>query len=303
MIDVVLILAYKGIGLGTVIEDFCAKYLPLPAPNLTSAQRRLRSVRWANQWGCLVGIVIGCIIGMFPLLYIDSNKIQKLKREAHLDGIFRDVISSAGSLIGAQRSSLFLVVDKPTTGKGTNPVPNADGKFLYAKYDPLASTSKSDRYIPLGKGIVSRAALSGEAWNIYDVRTEPEFTPESGGHDSNEQLSPEMQIRNMVCVPVLGAHGRAIAVIQSINKVSKGSIPQDERFSVTAQEGGFTNGDVQVLKALASHISVALQRMYDEAGDEGDMRLKDTIRMLKDYGLQGITDRSNEKRSMLFPED
>ena len=67
-----------GIMLGTIIEDFTSR-LGLPVPNVSAAQRQLRSVRFAGQFGTTVGIVIGCIIGMFPLLLIDSNRVQRMK--------------------------------------------------------------------------------------------------------------------------------------------------------------------------------------------------------------------------------
>jgi tRNA-specific adenosine deaminase 1 len=52
-----------GIGLGTVIEDFCAQKLNLPVPNISSAQRKLRSVRFAGQLGMAFGMTFGCILG------------------------------------------------------------------------------------------------------------------------------------------------------------------------------------------------------------------------------------------------
>ena len=72
-----------GIMLGTLIEDFCAT-LGLPIPQISAAQRQLRSVRFANQIGCAIGIVVGCIIGMFPLLLIDSNRIHRYKQASFL---------------------------------------------------------------------------------------------------------------------------------------------------------------------------------------------------------------------------
>lgn len=111
-----------GIMLGTVIEDYCAK-LGLPVAQISAAQRQLRSVRFANQAGCAVGIVVGCIIGMFPLLLIDSNKIHKLKQEAHMNSIFSDVVEKAKELIGAEITnrtsccdcySVSIVVDVPS---------------------------------------------------------------------------------------------------------------------------------------------------------------------------------------------
>jgi len=276
-----------GIMLGTVVEDFCAKYLLLPTPDLTTAQRQLRSVRWANQFGCGLGIVIGCIIGMFPLLFIDSHKIQALKREAHMDSIFKDVITEAKKLVSAQDTHLYLIVDNKETKH-----PTADGKFLYAKYD--VKTNNVDRFFPLGRGIVSRAALTGEAWNFYDVRSEPDYVP--------ELYDVSADIRSMVCVPVMDANGRAIAVLQAINKqLPPGQQPpRQEQLPGTEARIGFTQSDVQVLKALASHIGVALQRMYGEQADNEEMRLKDTITMLREYGLEGID--GVGRRKLLFPE-
>lgn len=74
-----------GVALGTIIEDAVVKWsnrlekltkgrirLP-PMPKLTYEQRNLRSVRFSTQMGCAVGITIGCIIGMFPLLFFPDN--------------------------------------------------------------------------------------------------------------------------------------------------------------------------------------------------------------------------------------
>jgi hypothetical protein len=70
-----------GVALGTMIEDAVVKWskkieqitngrirLP-PMPKLTYDQRNLRSVRFSTQMGCAVGLTIGCILGMFPLLF------------------------------------------------------------------------------------------------------------------------------------------------------------------------------------------------------------------------------------------
>ena len=74
-----------GVALGTVIEDAVAKWskkieqvtngrirLP-PMPKLTYEQRNLRSVRYSTQMGCAIGLTIGCVIGMFPLLFFPDD--------------------------------------------------------------------------------------------------------------------------------------------------------------------------------------------------------------------------------------
>lgn len=100
-----------GVGLGTIIEDFAEK-LKLPVAVLTHSQRQLRSVRFANQFGNAIGLTIGCIIGMFPLLFIDSKAIEKKKRTEAIEHLCRDVVIEAKELIGADSTCLFLVVEE-----------------------------------------------------------------------------------------------------------------------------------------------------------------------------------------------
>lgn len=246
-----------GVMLGTVVEDFCAR-LGLPTPHLSEAQRTLRSVRLANQTGICVGLVVGCIIGMFPLLWIDTSKTVRLKRQAKLQELVQDVMEEAKSLVQAERTTLFLRV----ASEDTHMTPTGDGQYLYAKYhtnghphhhkeknnasvevggdgtdNALPSSSAvprgnsrewakaaaaddfvgglppttTSRLIPLGRGIVSRSALTGQALNLYHVQAEPDFDPDT--FDLHH-----VTVKNMLCVPVLDEQGRAIAVIQAINK-------------------------------------------------------------------------------------
>lgn len=294
-----------GIALGTVIEDFCTNYLKLPMPNLTNAQRQLRSVRFANQFGCCVGIVVGCIIGMFPLFFIDSKKIQMMKRDAALQNLFQDVMSEAKQLVGAHSTSLFIIVENDPQ-KGGIPVPNPNGQYFYAKFFQSDSGEVAHRIHKVGKGIVSRAALTRQAWNIHDVDNEPDY--------SHEMTGESQRIRNMICVPVLDSEGRTIAVIRAFNKMDEGSVALQGSSSakkpgdnLDIQRRGFTNNDVQVLKALASHISVSLQYLYQEKEEENAaVGVKDTIRILKEHGLAGITDEKPsaiKRRPPLFPNE
>lgn len=285
--------------MGTVIEDFCTNYLKLPIPNLTTAQRQLRSVRFASQFGCGVGIVVGCIIGMFPLLFIDSNKNQALKRDAALQNLFQDVMSEAKTLIGAQSASLFILVNNEPDKDGKPPIPDPDGQFLYAKYT-TDSGELLQHTFKVGKGIVSRSALTGQSWNVKDVDAEPDFCQEMTGQTE--------KVKNLVCVPVLDSEGRAFAVIRAFNKVDEGSLGSSAKKagdSKEIQRLGFTINDVQVLKALASHISVSLQYMYQEREADAAMGVKETIRILKEHGLAGIAEdktTSYKRRQPLFPE-
>ena len=71
-----------GVGLGGVIESFAAK-LGVEAPPLSRAQLQLPAARWAQHLGSAFGVAIGCLIGMFPLLFLQTHE-QKL--HAHPEG-------------------------------------------------------------------------------------------------------------------------------------------------------------------------------------------------------------------------
>ncbi|CAH0487508.1 unnamed protein product [Peronospora farinosa] len=61
-----------GLGLGNVIEDFCAR-LGLPVQSLTKEQMLLKQTRWAKMAGSSMGVTIGCLLGMMPLLFLHTR--------------------------------------------------------------------------------------------------------------------------------------------------------------------------------------------------------------------------------------
>ena len=98
-----------GVALGTVIEDAVVKWskkleqitngrirLP-PMPKLTYDQRNLRSVRFSTQMGCAVGLTIGCILGMFPLLFFPEVHHNNCDNDANgtSNNGGNDVVSSS----------------------------------------------------------------------------------------------------------------------------------------------------------------------------------------------------------------
>lgn len=62
-----------GISLGEVIEGICHR-CGLRAPALSEAQQRLRVTRMTKASANATGISIGCLIGMFPLLFLHDRK-------------------------------------------------------------------------------------------------------------------------------------------------------------------------------------------------------------------------------------
>mmetsp|Transcript_48808 Transcript_48808/g.55321 ORF Transcript_48808/g.55321 Transcript_48808/m.55321 type:complete len:544 (-) Transcript_48808:47-1678(-) len=342
-----------GIGAGAYIENFCATVLKLPVPKLNSAQRQLRSVRMASTAGMAAGMTIGCVLGMVPLLFIDSNKADKLRKKARLEKLFQDILNEAKTLVGAESAYLYLRVDKDEERKiNSNDNnnyntkhrrgedfgilhdyhPSVNGGYLYAMYyveshhqhsessptkaimkaisggevsnqssapsnenngtignvernndnsmveatiittPPIPSVSRS-RVIPVGKGIVSRAILTGSTWNIVgSLIDEPDFCPLEIETADGCTNADHGNFRDIVVVPILDGQGRVIAVLEALHKKYVNS--------------GFSDDDVEILSSLASHVSVSLQTIYQDSEDE-DLRLRDTIRILKNgRGIQ-----------------
>ena len=77
-----------------------------------------------------------------------------------MDAIFKDVVEEARSLIGAEITNLFVIVDSETS---TTPTTTTNGgEFFYCKYKYREGDAQTSApiYIPIGRGLVSQAALS-----------------------------------------------------------------------------------------------------------------------------------------------
>eukprot|EP00980_Cylindrotheca_fusiformis_P014378 scaffold3827_cov179-Cylindrotheca_fusiformis.AAC.42 len=71
----------SGVVFGGTVER-AAKMAGLPSANLTSAQRALPIVGQARWMGTLVGVVLGCLLGLVNLLFIDTGRSSTLKLQA-----------------------------------------------------------------------------------------------------------------------------------------------------------------------------------------------------------------------------
>merc|ERR1719228_1145358 len=62
-----------GLGVGGYIEQLVTK-LGIPSPNLSAGQWEIPSTWRIVMWSRVIGISIGCLLGMFPLLFKKSDK-------------------------------------------------------------------------------------------------------------------------------------------------------------------------------------------------------------------------------------
>lgn len=62
------------------MEAFATK-LGLPTPDLTVKQRALKVSRLTATSGAAVGVVLGCLLGMGTLLFLDTTQAEREKKQ------------------------------------------------------------------------------------------------------------------------------------------------------------------------------------------------------------------------------
>lgn len=67
-----------GIGSAWYVEKLAAQ-VGIRHPNLSKSQINMTSTKIATQLGRAIGILIGCIVGMFPLLFMPNPRSEKRK--------------------------------------------------------------------------------------------------------------------------------------------------------------------------------------------------------------------------------
>ena len=146
--------------------------------------------------------------------------MNSLTLERDIDRLLQKIMQKTLELMDAERTTLFLVDE-------------ANGQ-LWSKV--AQGPALKEIRIPLGAGIAGLVATTGEVVNIPDAYQDPRFNPEvdrqTGYHT-----------RNILCIPMKSREGKILGVIQVLNK----------------RHGSFTAQDVQLLDALESQASIAVQ--------------------------------------------
>ncbi|CAA9988478.1 conserved protein, unknown function [Plasmodium knowlesi strain H] len=81
-----------GIFIGGYIEKIIV-YIGFPRINLTNKQLKMNRTRRYYYIGSAIGIAVGCLLGMIPLLFIDSNKLEEKKKRQKKKKINNKIIN------------------------------------------------------------------------------------------------------------------------------------------------------------------------------------------------------------------
>ena len=154
-------------------------------------------------------------------LEILLNISRALGEEFQLDRMLATMVSEVTKAMRAERTSLFLHDEA--------------AKQLYSKV--AEGLHSIEIRVPLGVGIVGMAAETRLPINIPDAyqdsRFNKEFDKKSG-----------FVTRSILCLPIISQQNRLLGVVQVLNK----------------RGGVFTEEDESFLRAISTHLALALQR-------------------------------------------
>lgn len=150
---------------------------------------------------------------------------RALSETGDLDTLLGLIMAKVTELMEADRATLFLVTE--------------DGRTLWSKVSQ--GGERVEIRLPVGDGIAGWVAETREIVNIPDAYADQRFYPAV-------DLKSGYRTRSILSVPMLGALGGLVGVLQVLNK----------------EDGPFTTPDEELLLALASQAAIAIEnaRLY-----------------------------------------
>ena len=150
---------------------------------------------------------------------------RALSDAGDLDALLTLIMAKVTELMDADRSTLYLMTD--------------DGRALWSKV--VQGDERVEIRLELGEGVAGWVAAERAIVNIPDAYADDRFQP-------SVDLKSGYRTRSILSVPMLGALGGLVGVLQVLNK----------------QDGPFTQPDEELLMALASQAAIAIEnaRLY-----------------------------------------
>ena len=150
---------------------------------------------------------------------------RALTESTDLDSLLALIMAKVRELMEAERATLYLLTDS--------------GRSLWSKV--VQGGERVEIRLEVGEGIAGWVAETREIVNIPDAYADQRFQP-------SVDLKSGFRTRSILCVPMLGAQGPLVGVVQVLNK----------------SEGVFTHADEELLLALGAQAAIAIEnaRLY-----------------------------------------
>ena len=98
----------SGVCFGGFIDAMAVK-LGIPVSTLTLEQRNMRFVRFFSTAAAASGVILGCLLGMTCLFFMDTDKADREKKKKKLAVLFDSLMHDGHTLLGAERCTLWLL--------------------------------------------------------------------------------------------------------------------------------------------------------------------------------------------------
>ncbi|CAD2105223.1 conserved protein, unknown function [Plasmodium vinckei petteri] len=271
-----------GIFIGGYIEKMIV-CIGFPRINLTNKQLKMNRTRKYYYLGSAVGIAIGCLLGMVPLLFIDNTKLEEKKNqfkkkkkkeqelqhpEKHTQQIHNDNKNSDKKLIEFVSKKLPQYI-------------NSSYAFLFIfdknKNQFYTLINNNLIYIPTTHDIISEAHIKKQIVNYYNQNLTNIYTNSFDMTNMNKQGDLQsvlnksnhakddhnceiskindaffkhhgINANQVLIAPVFGSNESIIAIITVVNSTKK--IP-------------FSDRDAHFLNLFSSHISKEIEGKSD----------------------------------------
>lgn len=208
-----------GVTSGGIVDATVSK-LRLPHHGLGPAQLDLRVSRLWSTAGASFGVLVGCLLGMSCLLFMDTDRAERARKAKELQSIFASIMADRDNNFNAERTTLFML--------------DEEKKELWSQ---VATGTTEIIKLPANKGIAGACVASGQMVNISDVYKDRRF-------DESVDASTGFVTKSILAVPIKNPEGDVLGVIEVCNKQNPDGSP-----------GQFSDCDEKVLKMLASHVS------------------------------------------------
>ncbi|CAG9477256.1 unnamed protein product [Plasmodium vivax] len=278
-----------GIFIGGYIEKVIV-YVGFPRINLTNKQLKMNRTRRYYYIGSAIGIAIGCLLGMIPLLFIDSNKLEEKKKRqkkkkknnqlANLDKtLFQLVSTQLPNFVNSNYAFLFVVDE---AARNFYSLVNSDVVRLPLDEDIIGHVYKNGKLINYERGSLMKNFAHSYKPSMKE-ETVGEDQHATGGTNGEAKLSlsgeepqggrnggkslhflknqdfyidnERIDVHQVIAAPVFGLDESIIAVVVALNAKDKVS---------------FTDKDAQFLSMFCSHLA---QELEGAKGLPGTLRL------------------------------
>jgi putative methionine-R-sulfoxide reductase with GAF domain len=231
-----------GVWAGGVIERGSTS-IGVTAPMLTRAEENHQRTKSTENLGSAFGVSVGCLIGMLPLLFMDTGKAQNMKRQASTESIFREVFEEVHLLLHAERATLFLLSE--------------DQKHLWSLVGADAE-DVNKVLVPVDSSVAGISVLERRSLRVEDAQKHPKFFGAVDRHTG-------FQTNDLLCAPIINAENKIIGVIQVVN---------------SDRENGFASRDESLLNAFCAHIGITLSAVT-ASDDDHRVEMSEALRVIK----------------------